>query len=258
MVVAGFCAPSYLWLEPPATSEEVGWGCLAAAAFGAVVSAAALIGAVRALWSLRQWRGNAREVSIGGGYGPIFIVGGSAPFLALAGVVRPRLVATRCVMDTLTSEELLAAIRHERAHQASRDNLKRLLLLLAPDLLPAWPGLLAIEHAWARFAEWAADDRAAAGDPHYSVSLAAALVRFARMGNAPVSSPLVTSLLADTCDLSQRVDRLLECRPRPDAGGWFAVAWPFCTSLAVIGVAYLIRQPAALYWVHETLERLVH
>src|SRR5580658_7840999 len=36
LVVAGICVPSYLWLEPEATVEQVGFGCLAAAILGVV------------------------------------------------------------------------------------------------------------------------------------------------------------------------------------------------------------------------------
>jgi Zn-dependent protease with chaperone function len=262
VAVAGFCAPSYLWLEPRATAEEVGWGCLLAAALGAATCAVALVRAMRAVWSLdryqRQWRSTAREVRIAGDLSPVLVLDEATPFLALAGIFRPRLVATRSVLDSLAPEELLTAMRHERAHQASRDNLKRLLLLLAPGLLPGWHGLLELERAWARFAEWAADDRAVGGDPRSSVSLAAALVRVARLGSGPAASALMTSLLADPSDLSARVDRLLEARPVTNAGTWLAVSGPLVAALTAAGLMLLIRQPAALYWVHGTLERLVH
>src|SRR5256885_16147356 len=45
LLVAGVCAPSYLWLEPERDAEHIGLGCLLAAAFGA---AAWLHGIVRA------------------------------------------------------------------------------------------------------------------------------------------------------------------------------------------------------------------
>jgi beta-lactamase regulating signal transducer with metallopeptidase domain len=260
VAVAGFCAPSYLWLEPPATVEEVGWGCLVAAAFGAVICAAAAGRAVHAVWSLNRceqgWRRTARQEVVAGT--PVVVLEGSAPFMALAGIFRARLVISRSVLDALTPAELLTAIRHERAHQASCDNLKRLVLLLAPGLFPAWPGLQAIERAWARFAEWAADDRASAGDPDCAVSLAAALVRVARLGAAPVPSLLMTSLLADSRDLSDRVDRLLGAAPAPSFCRAWAVSVPLLTVVAMAGVALLTCQPAALYWVHGTLERLAH
>src|ERR1039457_4972341 len=36
-VVAGLCVPSYLWLEPETSAEELGAGCLAAAILAAAV-----------------------------------------------------------------------------------------------------------------------------------------------------------------------------------------------------------------------------
>ena len=109
--------------------------------------------------------------------------------------------------------QLAAALRHEEAHRISRDNLKRLLLLLAPGLLPGLHGFGAIERGWARFSEWAADDDAVAGDAHRSLSLAAALVRVARMGGSAPVSPLTAAFLGDSREISARVDRLLSPAP---------------------------------------------
>ena len=120
-------------------------------------------------------------------------------------------------MNALPAEQLAAALRHEEAHRVSRDNLKRLLLLLTPGLLPGLHGFHAIERGWARFTEWAADDEAVAGDAHLSLYLAAALVRIARMGGAPAPSPLATSFLGDSRELSARVDRLLSPAPAAPA-----------------------------------------
>ena len=123
---------------------------------------------------------------------PVWTLNSPAPFLALVGVFPSRVVISSPVMTALSpSEQLAAALRHEAAHQVSRDNLKRLLLLLAPGLLPGLRGFDAIERGWARFTEWAADDEAVAGDARLSLSLAAALVRIARMGGTspPRRSP---------------------------------------------------------------------
>jgi len=70
-----------------------------------------------------------------------WVVDGPAPCVMLAGVLRPRLVISRGVVAALSAEQLSAAIRHERAHGISRDNLKRLLVLLAPGILPFVPDI---------------------------------------------------------------------------------------------------------------------
>jgi Zn-dependent protease with chaperone function len=105
----------------------------------------------------------------------------TAPLLALAGIVRPRLVISRGVLRALSAEELAAALRHERAHWTARDNLKRLCILLTPGILPFAGSSRTLERGWRKFAEWAADDRAVAGSARRSCALAAALVRVARM-----------------------------------------------------------------------------
>ena len=144
---------------------------------------------------------------------PVWTLNSSAPFLALVGVFASRIAISRPVIKALSTPQLAAALRHENAHRISRDNLKRLLLLLAPRLLPGFHGFDAIERGWARFTEWAADDDAVAGDAHLSLSLAAALVRIARMGGTPQVLPLSTSFWAIAREISARVDRLLNPAP---------------------------------------------
>src|ERR1700691_2727347 len=84
----------------------------------------------------RYCRGLGREIRVGAENTPVLVVDDTAGLFALAGIVHPRLVISREVLQGLSAEELTAALRHERAHAASRDNLKRLLLLLAPDGFP--------------------------------------------------------------------------------------------------------------------------
>lgn len=257
LAVAGVCAPSYLLLEPHASGEEVGFGFLAAAVLGAAICAAALwrsASAIRVLVHFeREWTRAASLRHTGGD--SMLVLPEETPFLAMAGIFRPRLVVSRAVLNALEPEELDTAIAHEYAHRASRDNLKRLALLLSPDLLPAWPAFDSIEAAWRRFSEWAADDRAAGGDSARSLSLAAALVRVARLSGAPVMSPLVTPLLADTSELAARVDRLL-ATPSTPAGRTWAV--PALASAAIALTLFAAAQPGTLAWVHGALERLVH
>jgi Zn-dependent protease with chaperone function len=249
--VAGLCVPSYLSLEQEDGAELVGAACLAAALFGAAICTISWARSLRAALRSHRYVRQCRRA------GPVWIAAGTAPFLGIAGIVRPKLIVSRSVADALDREQLAAAIRHERAHQSSADNLKRLLLLLAPDALPGLRGFAAVERAWLRFTEWAADDRAVSQDAACSLSLAEALVRVARLGAATQASPLVSHFVAASGDISVRVERLLSPtvpaaarKPGRIALGGAVVALP--------AVALLMAQPATLRSVHELLERLMH
>ncbi len=241
-IAAGLCAPSYLWFEPEPELERIGLFCIASALTGAWVCAAGL---ARGLWAATR---SARRRGIYEAAAE-----SEAPVLLLAGVFRPRLVVSRGIREALTAQQLAVALRHERAHLESHDNLKRLLMLLVPDALPFVRGLGAIEHGWARLTEWAADDCAVRGSRKRSLALASALVRVARIAPATRTLALATSLLGDPADLTARVERLLEGRRAPAIRPrvWPTVAVAVCVAAAAL-------QPPALALVHEALEALAH
>jgi Zn-dependent protease with chaperone function len=261
-VVAGLCTPSYLWLEPKSAPEPMGLVCLAAALMGLAIWGTSMGRATRAMARsaryLRRCRVASREMRLPGERMAAWVIDGAAPCVMLAGVLRPRLVISRNVVAALSAEQLSAAIRHERAHGISRDNLKRLLVLLAPGMLPFVPGFRNLERAWARIAEWAADDRAAAGKTRRSLSLAAALVRVARLGSAPAAPALATSLMADESDLSERVDRLLRPARRIARRGPREPVLAASAGLLLGGALIAVMaHPATLYSAHEFLEFLI-
>jgi Zn-dependent protease with chaperone function len=262
LVVGGLCVPSYLWMEPDAASEPVGWVCLIVAAFAALAwfqSASRTIRAfVRSSRYLRQSPARKQNLRVSGELYSLIVMEGSEPLFALAGILRPHLVVSQRVLSAFPDDELASALRHEQAHAESYDNLKRLLVLLAPDALPFLHNLRSLERAWARLAEWAADDAASTGTPRRSLALASALVRAARVNAVPASPPaLVTALLANGKDLAVRVDRLLGSTVAPTRlrlsytglGG----AILFC---AVTATAML--HPSTLTLTHAILERLIH
>lgn len=242
-IVLGLCAPSYLWLEPDAAAEQVGVLCLAAAGLGLVVCATAWARAARAGIRSARFLRTCRSAAES-----------EAPLLMLAGVLRPRLVVSRGVRRALSPEQLEAALRHERAHGASRDNLKRLLILLTPDAIPGVRVLRRLERGWNRLAEWAADDVAAGGSAERGLALATALLRVARMGHPAAAIPLATSLLADDDDLTMRVERLLRGPTATDAV-------PVRSAVPAIAIGTVVATlgiPAALPAVHSLLEALAH
>ena len=260
-VVAGLCVPSYLWLEPESNAEEVGAGCLAAAILAAALwtisTARGVRAATRSARHARGYQRLARPSTLPGSRLPVWILDTPAPLLALVGVLRSRMVISRPVMNALSAEQLAAALRHEEAHLVARDNLKRLLLLLAPGLLPGFHGFEAIERGWARFTEWAADDDAVAGDAHLALSLAAALVRIARIGGAPAPSPLSASFLGDSREISVRVDRLLTPAPAAPVRSRNGAAVAAGVALAA-GCTACMLHPTTLESVHRIIEELIH
>ncbi|MGB6883175.1 MAG: M56 family metallopeptidase [Candidatus Acidiferrum sp.] len=263
LFVLGLCVPSYLWLEPAATAERVGLVCVILGMLGALAWALSLVRGAHSIFvSLRHDRLSGRagfETRILGNSSELIVFENESPVLAVSGLLRPRLLISRNVLGALSAEELDAALSHERAHHASRDNVKRLLLLLVPDVFPFVRPFRPLESAWAKFAEWAADDQAAAGDSRRALSLAAALVNVARMGSSPRLPFLSTSLVPCDRDLFARVDRLLHPAPVFPARAWPARRSSRIIALLLLGSAvFLLAAPATLSFVHELLEILLH
>jgi Zn-dependent protease with chaperone function len=254
LLVGALCAPSYLSLEQREGAEFVGFGCLAAAVLGAAAWAASVARTIRAIGRsgryLRACEMAGSTVRLPGEGFSVCLVEGVTPLLAVAGVVRQRLIVSRPVIDALTPDQLAAAVRHERAHCSSWDNLKRLLILLAPVSMESFA---ALDAAWARFTEWAADDRAVSEGPGGPLALAEALIRVARLGGAKAPSPLVSAFAAG--EIPARVERLLKPRPTPSR------IIPLLGLAMIPPVAMVVvaaSQPAALARVHELLEHLMH
>ncbi|HEY6392550.1 MAG TPA: M56 family metallopeptidase [Bryobacteraceae bacterium] len=258
LLVTGLCVPSYLWLEPAGATEDIGLWCLGAAVLAVAVWGISVARAGRAVVGSFRYIRHCQEVGRQAG-GAIWVVESAAPVLGLAGIIRPRLVMSQGLVSALSEDQLAVVVRHERAHGVSRDNLKRLLILLAPDVFPFVRGFGALERGWAKFTEWSADDRAVAGNSRRSLSLAAALVRVARMSPAPEGSPLVASLLADGRDLSARVDRLLSMSiaPQRKGGRRMPLLAAGATVMLAVGLIAAALEPSTFHSVHELLEHLV-
>jgi len=259
--VLGLCVPSYLWFEPEVSGERVGIACILTALLGALLWVLALARFSSAMAGGRRYRhacgDGASPARVSPGFSPVWVVERETPLLLLSGVLRPRIIISRGILSALPPEQLDAALRHEQAHRLSRDNFKRLLLLLAPGLAPFARGFTALESSWEQATEWAADDQAAGGDAVRAVSLAAALVRVARMG-VNAQTPLVASLTAGGRGLEARVDRLLRLEPLPAHP---ASSLRAALSAALLGggctIAAVLLAPAALSSIHRLLEQLV-
>lgn len=262
IVVLGLGVPSYVWLEPQATVENVSFACCAAALLGAAMWCTSIMrtmhATLRSSRCARQCKRTGREIFWEGAAVPTSVLEMETPVIALAGVFRPRVLVSQGVVGALTPGQLDAALRHEVAHRMSRDNLKRFVFLLTPGIFPLTAGLGVLDRAWARASEWAADDEATSGDAQLSLLLAGALIRVARMGPAPLPLVSMTHLIAGNRDLYTRVDRLLRERPVAPAQLWGRNA--LIGSAAVVLTAAVIgamQWPAILRAAHEILERLV-
>ncbi len=262
-VVLFICLPSYLWLEPGATDESVGAVFVLAALCGSLIWISSLLRAGRALAAARRFalrcRQTCSDAALPGTNLRAEILESDAPVLLLTGVFRPRLVLSSGVMHSLTTQQLHSALLHEEAHRASRDNFKRLLLLLSPGILPFALSFRSLDRAWAQFSEWAADDDVSRNDPEQSLLLAESLVRVARMGAGPHPLPIFTSFVPPDQDLSTRVNRLLVPQSF-ELRSWRrirAIAFGAACTLAGL-VTLLLARPGVLQSVHELLERLTH
>jgi Zn-dependent protease with chaperone function len=260
-LVLGFCVPSYVWLEPDISGERVGLACLVAAALGVVGWTVSLlrglVSVVRTQRYIRRCESGMHETSHAAA--ELVVVSQTTAVMAVAGVLHPRLLVSQNVMNSLSQEQREAAFRHEAAHGTSRDNLKRLLFLLTPDMVPFAGRFSKLEEGWARFTEWAADDEAVDGDQSRALSLASALVQVAKLGVPATPSYLLSSLVDSDRDLATRVDRLLrepEYAVKPMAP---LVATTRNIALVVGGVAVtMLFWPESLGSVHRILEHLVH
>ena len=261
LFLAGLCVPSYLWLEPSAASERVGLLCVTLGIAGAAGWLLSLSRTVQAMLHARtcekRWDAQARE-STNEKRGSFLIVESDVPLLAVSGLLRRRFIVSRNVLESLSEEELDSALSHERAHCIYNDNMKRLILLLVPDIIPFVRSLRSLEEHWSRLTEWAADDHATQGSCVRAVSLASALVRIARLGAAPRLPVLSPSLLACDRDLSARVERLLrednaEAVPNPKVGKF--LHRPFHVLAACL--CFGLLSVAILSPVHQLLERFL-
>ena len=184
--------PAHWIAEPRDAQESFGWVVCAMAAAGAglicrgIVRAAILERADRKLRSLERSSSSVAETREADG----------VPGIALAGLVRTRILMGRHVAPALTPAELEVAIAHEHAHGRALDNLKRWAIHCAPDFFGASAIARKVERDWHAAAESLADARAVGGDARRALDLASALVKVARLtilqpssGWTPVWSP---------------------------------------------------------------------
>jgi|GEM_PF-567886 len=271
LLIAALCVPSYLRYEQNTGSEGMGRFCIAAALMGlglvltsAVRGAFALVQSYRISRISRMPHGTQQVQPRRVADTDIWVTEGNAgePLMALVGVFRPRVLVSRRLLQALTAPQLEAALRHERAHQVSQDNLKRLLMAVLPGVVPGMirfkGGLTAVETQWERFAELAADDYAAGGRADRSIALAETLVKVARLRTYEVPMPLASSLSAADRQLAFRVERLMSvpcAAPLRNSRG--ALARRYLLLLSGL-MCLLVILPKIFYPLYPLLESLLH
>jgi beta-lactamase regulating signal transducer with metallopeptidase domain len=173
--------------------------------------------------------------------------------------LRPRIFVAREITETLSPDELRAALAHEMAHVSSFDNLKQLLLKItrAPRWLKA---LYSVDAEWTDASEIAADQEALAEGTSV-LDLSAALIKVGRLirpmtGREPVASHLVPSTCGSA--LENRVTCLSEILEGTGATPARSVkrSGLLLPLLLTMG-AYIACVNALLPAVHEALEFLV-
>jgi Zn-dependent protease with chaperone function len=270
VAIAAFMIPSYLTYEPHSTDEVVSWKLGALAALSAIgVGLAAYRGfrswlATRSL--LRDWLSSSRPIELDGIRVQTFVLNHSFPIIAVVGAIRPRLFIATHVLDSLSEEELAAAIAHEYGHLAARDNFKRSVMRISRAALLLIPCGRSLDRAWSDASESAADEHAAQESSLVALNLASALVRIARMipkGQRQVMPAAVSAFLSEgSTGVKVRVKRLVELAatdPRMLASNASLVRflpWLALTLVVVTSVTIESR-PQVLAAVHNVVEHVV-
>jgi len=271
VAIAAFMIPSYLTYEPHATSEIVSWKLGTLATLSALGVGLAISRGIRSWLAtrslLKNWLAASTRIELESIHVPTYVLDHSFPIIAVVGAFRPRLFIANHVLESLSEEELAAAISHEYGHLAARDNFKRSVMRVSRAALLLIPCGTSLDRAWSEASESAADEHAAQQSSFVALNLASALVRIARMipkGQRQVIPASVSAFLAgeDSPGVKVRVRRLVELATADpsllasNASIVRFVPWLVLTMIVVISVTIESR-PQVLATVHEFVEHVV-
>jgi Zn-dependent protease with chaperone function len=252
LATAVLIAVAYGIWEPRVEYERVGWVALAAAAGGAMLLAIAAAGLLTAMVSTARIRRRlvaATRGTLSTAPLPASIIDTAFPVVAIVGLVLPRLFVARSVLDACSPEELDAVLAHEQAHAREHDNLRRLAMAAAPDVLGLCAGGSRLDAAWKQAAEFAADEAAARGRDG-GLHLASALLKVARLATGPLE-PVPASALYHGEPIAERVRRLVDPPHAGETRPW--PAWARSgASILLVGAAL-----AALPLLHAGAEAVL-
>jgi len=271
VAIAAFMIPSWLTYEPYATKETVSWKLGALAAVSAIGVALAISRGLRSWLAtrslLKQWLQASTPIHLESIKIRTFVLRHSFPIIAVVGAIRPRLFIAAHVLDSLSEEELAAAIAHEYGHLAAQDNFKRSVMRISRAALLIIPCGRWLDRAWSEASESAADEHAAQRSSQVALDLASALVRIARMipkGQRQTLPAAVSGFLVgqDAPGVKVRVSRLVELAatdPRrlgSSAPLFRFIPWFVLTVVVIVSVSIESR-PQVLATVHQFVEHVV-
>ena len=271
VAIAAFMIPSYLAYEPHASGERVSWKLGLLATLSAIGVGLAIARGIRSWLAtrslLKKWLACSTRIELETVNVPTFVLRHSFPIIAVVGAIRPRLFIADHVLESLSAEELAAAVAHECGHLAARDNFKRSVMRVSRAALLLIPCGRSLDRAWSEASESAADEHAAQQSSLVALNLASALVRIARMiptGQRQVIPPAVSAFLSgdDSPGVKVRVRRLVELAatdPRllvSNASIVRFVPWIVLVLVVVAGVT-LESRPQVLAAVHHFVEDVV-
>src|ERR1043165_6152960 len=272
IAVVVFMIPSYLAYEPHTTDESVSWKLGLLAALSAIGVSLAMWRGLRSWLAtrslLRDWLAASTRVELEAIKVPTFVLQHSFPIIAVVGAIRPRLFIASQVFESLSPEELGAALAHEYGHLAARDNFNRSVMRVSRAALLLIPCGRSLDRAWSEASESAADEYAAQQSSLVALNLASALVRIARMipkGQRQILPASVSGFLAGGDELpgvKGRVRRLVELATAEphllvsNASVVRFAPWLVLTFVVVIAVTIESR-PQVLASVHHLVEQVV-
>jgi hypothetical protein len=246
-------APQYFRNETNPLQEHVGIACVIGASavavryFHGVLRAALLL-----LKEQQTYNLNGVPVVLTGGV-QAHISEATHPLLAVTGILSPRILISRHLLNHLTfsQEQLEIALAHEGAHVSHHDNLKHLMLSSFCS------GKDVFLRRWRQAAEIAADDDAAAGNSSRAILLAETLLIAARIIPDRRTSILALDLRPHEEELDRRIDRLLcdhSAYAPATAPRWRQIMG--ATALVLVGICTLLQFFAEP--LHEISEYVLH
>jgi Zn-dependent protease with chaperone function len=272
IAIAAFMIPSYLRYEPHTTNEFVSWKLGFLAGVSAVGVGLAVSRGLRSWLAtrslLKKWLASSTPIELEAIGVPTFVLQHPFPLIAVVGAIRPRLFIANHVFESLSEEELAAAIAHEYGHLAAGDNFKRSVMRISRAALLIIPCGRSLDRAWSEASESAADEYAAQQSSLVALNLASALVRIARMipkGEQQVMPAAVSAFLLggdDSPGVKVRVRRLVELAATDphllvsNASLVRFIPWFVLTTIVVVGVT-LESRPQVLAAVHHFVEHVV-